>query len=68
MAIAVDRLARAAAEDVGVFGWIDGSATEDRPARLGGNQWAGRAHTPETKEKMAAARRAHWARRREADE
>lgn len=55
---------QAAAEEVGVFGWIDGSATEERPARLNGNQWSGKKHTPETKAKMAAARRAYWARRR----
>ena len=53
------------AEDVGVLGWIDGSATGERPSRLGGNQWSGKRHTAETKRTLSLARAAYWARRRE---
>lgn len=55
---------RAACHEVGVFAWVDGSATEPRPTRLGGNQWTGKRHSDETKAKMSAAHKARWARKR----
>jgi hypothetical protein len=50
----------AACRKVGVFAWVTGEATTPRVPRDGGNQWNGRSHTPETKAKMAAAKRAWW--------
>lgn len=55
---------RAACHEVGVFAWVDGSATEPRPTRLGGNQWTGKRHSEAAKAKMSAAHKDRWARKR----
>jgi hypothetical protein len=51
-----------ACREVGVMGWIDGTATEPRAPRDGGNQKTGTRQTAETRAKMSATQKARWAR------